>query len=181
VKVSYKVALGGVISSLCLLLMFLTAVFPLLALTLPIFSGMLLIMVAIEINFTWGFLTYAAVAILSVFITPDKEAAILFILFFGYYPILKALLEKSLKKFKAVSWAIKFAVFNIAIIAAYYIIIIVLGTVDMLEEFDFLGEYMVAGLLGFGNLIFILYDVTLTLATATYLKWFRPTFLKKIK
>ena len=93
-KVSYKVALGGVVASLCLLLMFLTAVFPVLSMTLPVFSGMLIAVVAIEISVPWGFVTYAAVAVLSVFVTPDKEAAVFFILFFGYYPVLKALLER---------------------------------------------------------------------------------------
>lgn len=179
-KVSYKVALGGVISSLCLLMMFLTAVFPLLSMALPIFSGMLITVVAIEISVPWGFVTYAAVAALSFFVTPDKEAAILFIMFFGYYPVLKAVIEK--RNSKLIQWILKLVVFNISIICAYYIIINFLGIVDLFEEFSFFNrEYLVAGMIGFGNIVFILYDITLTLVVTMYLKWFRPTFLRKIK
>lgn len=178
-KVSYKVALGGVISSLCLLMMFLTAVFPLLAITLPIFSGMLITVVAIETNPKWGLVTFASVAILSFFVTPDKEAAILFALFFGYYPVLKAYIER--KKPKLLQWIVKLVIFNIAIVCIYYIIINVLGTVDFFEEFGFFNEYLVAGMLVFGDLVFVLYDITLTMIITMYLKWFRPTFLRKIK
>ncbi|MCL2055489.1 MAG: hypothetical protein FWG90_13805 [Oscillospiraceae bacterium] len=180
-KVSYKVAFGGVVSSLCLLLMFLTAVFPVLALALPIFSGMLIAMVAIEINVPWGFVTYAAVAVLSIFVTPDKQAAIFFIFFFGYYPVLKLELEKRLKKLRVIRWVLKFAAFNAAIVSSYYLIINIFGAMDFFAEFGFTGKYLIAGLLGFGNIVFILYDSTLSLMIITYIKWFRPTFLKKIK
>jgi hypothetical protein len=161
--------------------MFLTGAFPLFALALPIFSGMLVAVVAVEINKAWGFVTYAAVAVLSVFVTPDKQSAVFFIMFFGYYPILKLILEAGLKKLKIIQWLVKLAVFNAAIISAYYVIISVLGLVDLFAEFGFTGDYLVAGLILFGNLVFILYDITFTLLMITYQKWFRPTFLRKIK
>ena len=37
---------------------------------------------------------YAAVAVLSLLFAADKEAALLFVLFFGYYPVLKSFLER---------------------------------------------------------------------------------------
>ena len=64
-KVSYKVSLGGIVAALCLTLMFLTAVFPPLNMTLPLFAGMLISVVAIEISPSWALVTYIVVAILS--------------------------------------------------------------------------------------------------------------------
>ena len=49
-----------------------------------------LIVAVIEIggeNGAW--MIYAAVAVLSLLFAADKEAALLFVLFFGYYPVLK--------------------------------------------------------------------------------------------
>lgn len=178
-KVSYKVSLGGIVSALCLVLMFLTAVFPPLNITLPLFAGMLMTVVAIEVSPSWAWVTYATVAILSFFITPDKEAAIFFTVFFGFYPILKDTLEKI--KFKILKWLLKFVVFNIAIVIIYQLTVKLLGTVDLIEEFGFMKQFMLPGLIIMFNGIFILYDITLSMVKTAYLKWFRPTFLRKFK
>ncbi len=178
-KVSYKVSLGGIVSALCLVLMFLTAVFPPLNITLPLFAGMLMTVVAIEVSSSWAWVTYATVAILSFFITPDKEAAIFFTVFFGFYPILKDTLEKI--KFKILKWLLKFVVFNIAIVIIYQLTVKLLGTVDLIEEFGFMKQFMLPGLIIMFNGIFILYDITLSMVKTAYLKWFRPTFLRKFK
>ncbi len=178
-KVSYKVSLGGIVSALCLVLMFLTAVFPPLNITLPLFAGMLMTVVAIEVSPSWAWVTYATVAILSFFITPDKEAAIFFTVFFGFYPILKDTLEKI--RYKILKWLLKFVVFNIAIVIIYQLTVKLLGTVDLIEEFGFMKQFMLPGLIIMFNGIFILYDITLSMVKTAYLKWFRPTFLRKFK
>lgn len=177
-KISYKVSLGGVAASVCLGMMFLTSVFPLLNLTLVLFAGMVLMAVAIEVNTAWALAAYAAAAVLSVFITPDKEAAILFIMFFGYYPVIRRILVKI--KPKAVSWLIRFAVFNVSVLSAYYIIINVFGIFDFMEEFGFLKKYAAPVIIIVINLIFIFYDFTAGVMLTAYMKWFRPTFLRKI-
>lgn len=178
-KISYKVSLGGIVAALCLTMMFLTAVFPPLNMTLPLFAGMLISVVAIEVSPSWALVTYIVVAILSFFITPDKEAAIFFSVLFGYYPVLKDAVDKM--KAKLISFIIKLAVFDAAMILIYYITIYVFGTVDIFEEFGFLGDVMIPVLLIVMNLIFFLYDYCLTVTMQAYIKWFRPTFLRKFK
>lgn len=178
-KISYKVSLGGIVAALCLTMMFLTAVFPPLNMTLPLFAGMLISVVAIEISPSWALVTYIVVAILSFFITPDKEAAIFFSVLFGYYPVLKDAVDKM--KAKLISFIIKLAVFDAAMVLIYYITVYVFGTVDIFEEFGFLGDVMIPVLLIVMNLIFLLYDYCLTVTMQAYIKWFRPTFLRKFK
>ncbi|MCD7731324.1 MAG: hypothetical protein LUI05_07505 [Oscillospiraceae bacterium] len=178
-KVSYKVSLGGIVSAICLVMMFLTAVIPPLNITLPLFSGMMILVVAIEISHSWAFVTYLVVSILSFFITPDKEAAIFFAVLFGYYPILKDVIEKI--SFKTVQWILKIALFNVAIVVIYQLTVKLLGTVDLIEEFGFMKQFMIPGLLIMFNGVLILYDVTLTMVKDAYVRWFRPTFLRKFK
>ncbi len=178
-KVSYKVSIGGIVSSLCLLLMFLTAVFPLLSITLPLFAGVLITVVAIEVSTSWSFVTYASVAVLSFFVTPDKEAWLFFTFLFGYYPVVKSFFEKM--KSKAVCWICKLIAFNVSIIIIFYTLMNILGTLDLFEEFGFYNEWLIPALIAAGNIIFLLYDYTLTLLIMSYKKWFRPTFLRKFK
>lgn len=177
-KISYKIALGGITASLCLLLMFLTAVFPLLAMAIPIYAGAMLVIVAVEINSGWAMLTYGAVAALSMFITPDKEASILFIMFFGYYPVLRRIINEKFS-LKLLRWIIKLIIFNIAISAAYYFIINVFGVYNLIDEFGFLGDHIVLKLLGFADVVFVMYDVTLAMLEGAYVNWFRKTYLRK--
>lgn len=178
-KVSYKVSLGGIIAALCLVMMFLTAVFPLLNITLPLFAGMLITVVAIEVSTSWAFVTYAVVAVLAFFVTPDKEAWLFFTFFFGYYPVAKSYFEAM--KRKAVCWLCKIISFNVSIVIIFYITMNILGTLDLFEEFGFYNEWLIPALLVAGNLIFLLYDHTLTIIITSYIKWFRPTFLRKFK
>ena len=74
--ISYRVALGGIVSALCLLTMFLAGIMPALYLVLPMIAGILMMIIAVEVNTKWAFLTYIAVSLLSMFITFDKEAAL---------------------------------------------------------------------------------------------------------
>ncbi len=97
-RISYRVALGGIITALCLLLMFLTGVMPLLYLALPMVAGALLLIIVSEIGTGWAVLTYAAVSLLSIFVTFDKEAALIFILFFWTLPHSPAAAGKAARK-----------------------------------------------------------------------------------
>ena len=78
-------------------------------------------------------------------------------------------------------WLLKFVVFNIAIVIIYQLTVKLLGTVDLIEEFGFMKQFMLPGLIIMFNGIFILYDITLSMVKTAYLKWFRPTFLRKFK
>ena len=177
-KISYKVAVGGVVSSLCLLMMFLTGVFPLLGMAIPMYTGVLLLIVASEAGEKWAFLSYFAVSALSMFITPDKEAALLFIMFFGYYPGVRRLLEKKMKNF-ALKWLLKLVIFNAAIISAYWMITNVFGIYDLIDEFGFLGDNLKEKLIIFGDVTFVFYDITIGMTEQAYIRWFRPVYLRK--
>ena len=86
---SGKVALGGIITAICTTLMFLTGLSPIGTYALPAFAGVTLMVIVIELNPRWAWMVYIAVSVLSALLAADKEAVVLFIIFFGYYPILK--------------------------------------------------------------------------------------------
>ena len=129
-KNSSRVALGGVIASLCVLLMMMTGFFPFLTYAAPLLSGFLLIAVVCDCGYRWAVLVYLVVSLLSVFIVPDKQAAMVF-LFLGYYPILKEYLDHKMKPGLLI-WLVKFLVFNLSMIAAYGLMIYVFRMPDVM-------------------------------------------------
>lgn len=165
---STKVALCGIISSVSVVLMFMTGLVPFLTYTLPAVSGALLAIIVIEINKKWATGAYIAISLLSLLIVADKEAAMFFVAFFGYYPIIKEVIENKLPKI--LEWVVKSLLFNVAAVAAYAVIIYVFGIpFDELEEY---GKYSVLILLAMGNVIFVLYDYCMTsLITLYYQRW----------
>ena len=108
-----KVALGGMVAALCIVLMMLTGLLPMAEFALPALAGVLLIMLVVEISPKWAFLVYLAVAILSLLLAPSKDSAVFFTAFLGWYPIAKSKLE-NIKK-PVLEWVWKVLIFNISI------------------------------------------------------------------
>lgn len=177
-KSSAKTALGGMISALSLTIMLMTAVIPYLTYALPAASGALLVLMVIEINKKWAFCAFAAISILSFLILPDKEAAMMYVAFFGYYPILKPVLESKISNNK-LCWIVKAIVFNIAVVLAYLVIVNILGI--PLEEMEELGKFAIPVLLGMANVMFVLYDICITRLVTLYLLKWQKKFKKLFK
>jgi hypothetical protein len=175
--ISYRVALGGIVSALCLVTMFLAGVLPALYLLLPGIAGILLMIIAVEVNTAWAFLTYIAVSLLSLFITFDKEAALIFIMLFGHYPILRFYIHKI--PLRLIRLLIKLLIFNVCMIGYFYVTVYILGLDDLLDEFDGLGKYGAYILLGITNVIFLVYDIDLDFMHTLYKKRIMPKFRKK--
>jgi len=172
---SSQIALGGAFSALCVVLMFLTGVIPFAMLALPALAGAMLIAVVVEIGAKTALMVYASVSLLSAFIIADRSAALAFIFFFGYYPILKSKLERI--RLRVFEIAAKLAIFNLSAVAAYQIAICVMGMQEALEQMMF-GQYGPLIMLALGNVVFILYDLALTRYASVYMHRLRKRFLR---
>ena len=153
-------ALGGICSAVCLLLMFSSSFLPMLDYTIPTFAGFMMVVMIVEVDKNWAIATYCAVSLLSIFVTPNYEATLLFILFMGYYPI-------------------KLAVFNVAIVIFFLAFQYIFTSVDMLEGMEMFGKYAVLVLWAAANLFFFIYDYALTQLTDMYINWFRKKILRR--
>ena len=167
-KTSMKVSLGGVVAALSLVLMLLTSVIPFGTYAFPAFAGILLVLLVINPGYRWAIAVYCITAILSFLLLADKEAALYYTAFLGFYPILKSVIERIPSK--AAQFVIKFAVFNLCIIAAFYIGMTLLSVPK--ESFTLFGVYLPWVFLIIGNMFFLLYDLCITrLVTLYLLKW----------
>ncbi|MBQ8180739.1 MAG: hypothetical protein IJ010_02025 [Ruminococcus sp.] len=175
--VSYRVALGGIVSALCLLTMFLAGIIAPLYIVFPMIAGVLMMIIAIEVSRSWALLTYISVSLLSLLITFDKEAALLFIMFFGHYPILRMYLGKI--RFRFLRRAVKFIIFNVCIIAYFLVTVYIFGLDQMLDEMGDFGKYGGFILLAAADIIFVMYDYNLTILYKSYCRSFLPQLRKK--
>ncbi len=174
---AFRVALGGICSAVCLLLMFCSSFLPGLSYAIPVFAGVLMVVMIVETDSRWAIATYCAVSLLCIFITPNIEASLLFILFMGYYPILQFRLSK--QKNKLFVWAVKLAVFNAAIIIYYQLFKYLFTSVDMLEGTEFLGKFALPLLWLEAEVCFLVYDKFLSLMVEVYINWFRKKILRR--
>lgn len=174
---SFCVALGGTITSLVLLLMFMSTIFPMFDYAIPTYAGFLIVAVIVEAGAKWALLTYFACAFLCPLLTPDYEATLLFIMFMGYYPILYVLLMRL--KSAAMIRALKTAVFNAAMILYALIFQYIFTGVNLFEGMEMFGKWAPLVLLAMANMFFVFYDNILGKLMKIYIMWFRKKVLKR--
>lgn len=167
-KQSGKVALGGVLGAVSLLCL-LGTVFPYATFALPAMAGLALVPVAVEAGRGWGWLTFGAVAVLNLLLTPSMEAKVLFVAFLGYYPLLKLTLDPLPPAF---SWPLKFLVFNAAVVTAYWLMLHVFGLEA--DTFELFGINLPLVFLAIGNVTFLLFDLAAGLLLNAYMQMLHP-------
>ena len=121
----------------------------------PMVAGACLIPVLYEYGSKTVFVLYAAVAMLAVLISPDKESAFIFV-FLGWYPAAIPAIEKI--PTRGLRLIVKSVVFLIAIALAYYLMIGVLGLGDMMQEFKSYSVIMLVVMVIMGGITFLLTD-----------------------
>lgn len=180
---SAKTALGGIVAALSLVLMLLSTVLPNLTIVLPAVAGVVLMIMVIEIGRKWAITAYIVISILSIFILPDKETAMMFVGFFGYYPVFKSLVEQKLGKIAGIF--LKFLVFNASVVAVYLIVIFVFKIpVDLsfgIKGLEWLEKYALAIIFVMANITFLLYDLLLSRYVVLYLNRLRKHIRKVFK
>lgn len=167
-KQSGKVALGGVLGAIAVLCLMGT-IFPYATFALPIMAGLVLLPVAIEAGRGWGWLTFAAVAVLNVLLTPSMEAKVLFVAFLGYYPLLKLSLDPLPR---LLSWPLKFLIFNVTVVASYWLMMNVFALES--DTFELFGVNLPLLLLALANITFLIFDLAATLLLEGYMRVLHP-------
>lgn len=150
-------AVCGLMTALSVVLMMLTTLIPVFMYVIPIVTGIIVLFVADVSNKKWGAGVYFSTAFLSLLLITDKEAALTYALFFGYYPLIKESIEKLPK---ALAWILKIVLFNIAAVGIGVISFYVFGISG--DEYDEFGKYTIPILLIMANVAFVLYDFCLT-------------------
>ncbi len=151
-----RIAFGGMLAALALVIMNLGGLIPVATFVCPMLCMLLLAFVTKMCGGRTGWAWYGAVALLSLMLAPDKEAAAVF-LFLGYYPMVKPWLDK-----RKLGWLLKAGLFNTLILIMYWLLITLLGIDQVAEAYRELGTVMTVVMLLLGNVTFFLLDRVLT-------------------
>lgn len=154
---SSQIAVGGVFSSLCLLVMFMSSLIPFSTYIAPALAGVMLTVIVIENGSKIALMVYISVSLLSIIIVPDYEVKALFIAFFGYYPIIKFKIEKISSKY--LQYILKLAIFSSTMSISYLVLINIVGVQGLVEEFS--SGIINMGMLLVGGATFLVYDFSL--------------------
>lgn len=173
---SFYITLGGLLSALSIVIMFMTFV-PAGMYIFPAIAGMFMWVVRDYSSVKWGLLCYGATAIISLMLVPDLEAKLMFLFFFGYFPIIRQIISKKTNVF--VSYILKLIIFNISAVLAYTLIFAFFPIEYLLEQMDELGDYGKLIFLGIGNIGFIAYDFALGELLYAYSKWLKPKIIRR--
>ncbi len=124
-------------------------------------ASFFILAVCLEAGYGWALLAYAAASALSLLLTADKTAAVIFAAFFGIYAVFRAILGRIRPKW--LSWAVKILVFNAMLAVILTIIRFVLTTGD----FDY-PTLIVVFTLVLAQAVFVIYDIALEKLTRIY-------------
>lgn len=151
------IALGGMLCAVAVVIMCLGGLIPFATFICPMLATVVcyIVLRSCGKKITWCW--YIAVAILSILLAPDKEAAAVFV-FLGYYPILKIGFDKH-----RFSWIYKIILFNCAIVVMYFLLFSVFGMAQLSEEYAQLGSIGGCIMLLLGNATFFLLDRLLSI------------------
>ena len=153
---SGKIALGGVLAALAVVVMCLGGMIPLATYICPILCMLLQSIVLQKCGGRVAWAWFFAVSNLSLLLSPEKEGAAVF-LFLGYYPMIKPWLDR---RKGSLLWKLLF--FNAVIFALYGLLISVIGAAEIVSSFAEMGKWMAAAAAGMGNLTFFLVDILLS-------------------
>lgn len=162
-KRSQRMTFCGAVCALAVVIL-LASVFPYATYALAALAGIALIPAALELGTRYGVICYVVTAVLAALLTPDPEAKILYILFFGYYPCVQ--LRLNLFRNQVIAWVIKFLIFNAAVVGGYLWMMYAVGLPE--DAFTIAGINMPLVFLAAGNAVFAVYDVALCRVAAVY-------------
>ena len=151
-----QIAFGGMMAALALVIMNMVGLIPIATYVCPSLC-MVLLSVVLKLcgkRISWAW--YGAVAILSVLMAPDKEAAMIFAVI-GYYPIIKPAFERT-----KMPNTCKYLYFNVVILLVYWLMINLMGLTEIAKEFAEMGLLFTIVTLLMGNMVFQLLDKILT-------------------
>lgn len=155
-----RIAFGGVMAALALVIMNLVGLIPVATYVCPVLCMIVLSIVLKLCGRRTAWAWYGSVAILSVLLAPDKEAAAIFFAL-GYYPIVKPALDRM--RFGKL---LKLALFNTVILLMYWLLIKLFAMDQIVKEYAQMGLALTFVTLILGNMVFFMLDRILSRVAA---------------
>lgn len=170
-KNSKVIAYSGVATALSVVMLFLGSIFWVFGYTMPLVASLVMIILLDSISQKSALLTFVSTSIISFILLNDKECVLLYVLFFGYYPLIRDKINEIKPKF--LSYLLKFVTFNAAMLLTQILCVYVFG----IPFDDMLGKWGIVVFALCLNLVFVVFDKLYTL----FLRLYRIKLKKKVE
>ncbi len=175
-----NLTIGALLSALSVAIIALGGVIEVLDLSMAAIASFICVFAVIELGGIYPWLIFAVTSVLSLILIPSNIGAWCYVLFFGYYAIVKEKIER-LKK--PLAWTLKMLIGNVA----FAILLFGFGTITYGAGLDFVelvnkvfetnfGTAMVVAVILMVELLFVVYDIALTRIITFYFKRLRHRF-----
>lgn len=161
-KNSKVIAYSGVATALSVVMLFLGSIFWVLGYTMPLVASLVMIILLDSISQKSALLTFVSTSVISFILLNDKECVLLYMLFFGYYPLIRDKINEIKPKF--LSYLLKFVTFNAAMVLTQILCVYVFG----IPFDDMLGKWGIVVFVLCLNLVFVAFDKLYTLLLRLY-------------
>ena len=159
-KDTRKIAAGAMMAALCVIIMLLGAVIDLGTYAAALLAGVAMIPYGQKYGRKYQLMVFAASAALSFMLVPNIEQNLMYLGFYGWYPILWPGLEKL---HKLTRYMVKFFIFNVCFISVEALVMLVLVPEAM-------GSVLFVIFIITANVTFFAYDYMIPLLDVSFRK-----------
>lgn len=157
----------AMLSALGVVLLWLGSVIQVVDVSMAVVASLLCVFAVIEYGGSAPWLIFAVTSILSLILVPQKTPAVMYALFFGYYPIIKEKLERLPR---TLAWVWKEVIFN----AALFLMLALSRWLLFGAQTQTL--FLYAAFVVLAEIVFPVYDVALTRLISLYIYKLRNRF-----
>jgi len=162
-KTTRRLAAAALLAALGTVLLAVGALVDVLDLSMAAIAALTVVFAVIELRGPYPYLIYAVTSLLGLLLLPSKTPALIYALFAGYYPVVKAVFERHFPR--PVAWLFKILLFNAALALSVFLVVRFFMAPGSVERWHY-------WLLLIGTPVFVLYDYALTkLITVYLLRW----------
>ena len=158
-----RMTVSAMLIALGVLFLWLGSLLDVLDLSTAALAAILVVYAVLELGGLYPFALWLGTSFLGLLLLPQKSPALAYALFAGYYPALKATLEKHLSRLLA--WVLKFSAFALSVGA--FLLLLKLFFPGSLSEYA-VYSWMPPVLAALALLCFVVYDIALTRLILVY-------------
>lgn len=172
-----QMALCGLLGALAVVVMLAGEIVPLATFCCPVIVMFLMVPVMQECGRKLALVWYVAVGLLSLMLTFSNPEATMIFLFLGYYPLLRAYLERLRPMVLRI--LVKLIYFNAMVAAAYGTMIFVLKLDAIAQEFQTSAKWLLIGTVLLANVCFFMVERVLKGFEVYYIVKLRRKIFRK--
>ena len=170
-KKTKRLTVSAMTAALATAILYLGSFIEVLDISVAVLASLFSAVILIEYGKGAPWSVYGITSFLSLLILPNKFPALMYLIFFGYYPIIKASVERI--RSRLASWSVKICIF----IAATTLLLISFKLFTVEVELPNMKLYMIA-FVALTALTLVLYDIALTRLISYYIFRLRDRFKK---